>query len=133
MKFREFTRLLSPTYWLVVLVVVALIIAGGWWMVTEPGRANQRTAEAKTAGAMSDARAGSAAQAGNILDQAHVNATTSEALSRENADAIAQAPGAGQRLDPGLNRAGRERVCLRPAYRLSAECVQLLGRPQSAG
>lgn len=133
MKLREFTRLLSPTYWLIVLAVAALAIFGIWWMVTEPGRANQRTAEAQTSGAMSGARAGSAAEAGKILDGAHANATTSEALSRENADAIAQAPGAGQRLDPGLNRAGRERVCLRPAYRLSAECVQLLGRPQPAG
>lgn len=133
MKLTEISRLFSPTRWAIVagiaLVAVCLIV----WVLTEPGRANQRAAEARTAGAMSEARAGSAAQAGQILDGAHANATTSEALSRENADAIAQAPGADQRLDPGLNRAARERMCHRPAYRLSAECVQLLGRPQPAG
>ena len=133
MKLREFTRLLSPTYWLIVLAVAALAIFGIWWMITEPGRAHQRTAEAKTASAMSGARAGSAAEAGKILDGAHANATTSEALSRENADAIAQAPGAGQRLDPGLNDAARRGMCKRKAYRRSDECVQLLGEPGPAG
>ena len=133
MKFREFTRLLSPTYWLVVLAVAALVIAGGWWIVTEPGRANQRAAEAQTSSAMSGARAGSAAEAGKILDGAHADATTSEALSRENADAIAQAPGADQRLDPGLNDAARRGMCKRRAYRHSDECVQLLGEPGPAG
>lgn len=133
MKFREFTRLLSPTYWLIVLAVVAILLMGAWWFATEPGRANQRAAEAKTAGAMSEARAGSAAGAVQILDGAHANTTTSEALSRENADAIAQAPGAGQRLDPGLNDAARRGMCKRKAYRRSDECVQLLGEPGPAG
>ena len=111
MKLTEVPRLLSPTRWAIVAGIVLITICIIVWVLTEPGRANQRTADARTAGAMSETRAGSAARAVQILDGAHANATNSEALSRENADAILQAPGAGQRLDPELNRTARERLC----------------------
>lgn len=133
MKLTEIPRLFSPTRWAIVAGIVLIAVCLIVYVLTEPGRANQRAAEARTAGALSETRAGSAARAGQILDQAHVNATTSEALSRENADAIAQAPGAGQRLDPGLNDTARRGMCKRKAYRRSDECVQLLGEPGPAG
>lgn len=109
----------------VALTALALVV---WWA---GGGARREAAEARAEAAMSDSRAKSAADAGVILDQAHTASTESETLSRETADAIRNAPGASVRLDPGLNRAARERLCLRAAYRDRPECaVFKSGSPQ---
>jgi hypothetical protein len=123
MTLSEISRLFNPAAWAAVIVITLAAALGMGWFVTEPGRANRRAAEAGASSEMSGARAGAAADAGAILDDTHSAETQSEALSRENADAILQAPGADQRLDPELNRTARERLCERAAYRGRPECA----------
>lgn len=45
-------------------------------------------------------------------------------LTRENADAIRNAPGADAPVDPALDAVARERLCRRAAYRVRPECLQ---------
>ena len=123
MKLSEVIRLINPAVGIVLVVLTLAALLWMGWFVTEPGRANRRAAAAGAESEMSGARAGAAADAGAILDTTHSAETQSEALSRENADAILKAPGAGQRLDPQLNRAARQRLCERPAYRGRPECA----------
>ena len=123
MKLSEIARLLTPAAWVVLIGITLAALLWMGWFVTEPGRANRRAVEAGASSEMSGARAGAAADAGAILDSTHSADTQSEALSRENADAILQTPGAAQRLDPELNRTARERLCERAAYRGRPECA----------
>lgn len=129
MKITELPRLFSPQRWALVGIIVLVAILAIWWVLTEPGRANQRAAEARADGAFSTGRTSSAVEAGKIAGAAHQAAQASEALSRETADVLRQAPGAAERLDPELNRIARERLCLRAAYREHPICaVQQPGR-----
>ncbi len=130
---RELMRALSPTRWLILLCVALVLFGALWWFVTAPGREREKAREASASAAMAGARTASAADAAQINADAVSGAAANEALSTENADAIAKAPGAGQRLDPGLNDAGRRGMCRRPAYAQSAECLQLLGRAKPTG
>lgn len=123
MRLSELPRLLSPTRWAMVGVIVLVAVLAIWWVLTEPGRANRRAAEARADGAFSAGRTTSAVEAGRIAGAAHEAAQASETLSRETADALRHVQGADQRLDPDLNRAARERLCLRAAYRDRAECA----------
>lgn len=108
-------------------LLVILLAAG--WLLTEPGRQKARAVQAEAATELAGARTAAAADAGQTLDRAHAETTASEALSRETADVIRQAPGADQRLDPALNRVGRERLCERPSYRNTRECKLADVRP----
>lgn len=130
---RDFFRTLAPWAWVAVAAVVLALVLLAAWFVTEPGRARQRAAEAEVSAKLSDARTRSAGEAIAIQDAASDAAARSEQLSRETADAIRNAPGADQRLDPDLNRAARQRLCLRAAYRERPECVQLARGAEPAG
>lgn len=117
----------TPTVFLigcaVALVLVVAIVLG----VINGAR---EAAQTKVDAAMGNARAKSATEAGQTVDRAHDFQTNSETLSRENADAIRQAPGADQRLDPALADVARRRMCERASLRRTPECVQLLGPAQ---
>lgn len=119
-------RTLGLVGWLVVGCVALVIVCAGLWWAT--GGARRDAAIAKANAAFSDSKAKSGADAGQTLDKAHQASTDNEALSRENADAIRNAPGADQRLDPSLNRAALERLCRREAYRNEPDCLQFTGR-----
>lgn len=133
MKLAEFRRLMSPGSWIAAGVAVLLIAGFGWWVLTEPGRANQRAADARAEAALGGSRTVSAQQAAVTLDQAHTAAAAAAQLSRESADVIQAAPGADQALDPRLNRTGRQRLCLRDAYRHRPECLQQPGGAEPPG
>jgi hypothetical protein len=49
--------------------------------------------------------------------------TASEALTRDNERDIRSAPGAGERVDPGIDVAGRRALCKREAYRDDPRCA----------
>jgi len=131
MKLSEIPRLLNPTAWAVSAGLALVIGLLAWWLlIGGPAHDRRAAAVGRVETALSGARADSAAEAAAIQDQAHAAATESEALSRETADAILAAPGAGQRLDPGLNDTARRRLCERSAYMGRPECLQFADRPQ---
>ena len=107
------------------LLVLAIVIVAAGLLVrcaSAPDRARARAAG--DAAELAGAHARSAVDAaGAIAAQAGRNAATDK-LTRENADAIRSVPGAGQVLDPDLNRAGLDALCLRDAYRASPACVR---------
>lgn len=105
-------------------IVAALLV---WFVIAGWMHARRAAAEGRVGAVMGEAHGKSAAEAGAIIDGAHAASVQSEALSRENADAIRSAQGADQALDPALNDAGRRSLCRRPSYRRTTECVQLLG------
>lgn len=117
----------APWVVIVAAVVALLLVAGIVFHVTNGAR---EAAQNKVNAEMSGARAKATAEAGQVVDRAHDFQSGSEALSRENADAIRQAPGADQRLDPALADVARRRMCERASLRRTAECVQLLGPRQ---
>lgn len=106
--------------WKAVLIGLAAIIVFAGAVHVAGGPARRAAAVAKADAHVADTRAGTAAGATRILDQAHAAAAASQDLTRETADVIDATPGADQPLDPRLNRAGRERLRLREAYRSKA-------------
>lgn len=135
MTLNELRRLFSPTHWALVaasLVACLAAIVAVWWFVTAPGRERAKADQARAEAQLSQARTASAADAVVITDRAASAAVSSETLSTETAHEIAQAPGAGQRLDPGLNDAARRRLCLRAAYAGTPDCLQLFGGAEPA-
>lgn len=111
-----------------------LIIWAAWWFIIIRPAENAAKAEVATAeGSFATARTESARDAIGVQDRALGEAATTEQTSKENADAIHQAPGADVRLDPALNRTARERLCNRASYRDRPECVQLARRAKPAG
>jgi hypothetical protein len=111
----------------VFLTACAVALAAVVLIVMSVVNGAREAAQTKVDAEMSQARAKATAEAGAVVDRAHDFQSGSEALSRENADAFRQAPGADQRLDPRLNDAGRRGLCQRASLRRTAECVQLLG------
>ncbi len=57
----------------------------------------------------------------------------SDAITRENSDAILHAPGADAPVPAGLAGAARDGLCRRAAYRCSAECLRRAAAAGVAG
>lgn len=112
--------LLPPFAWRAVIIALASIVLFAGAVHLAGGPARRAAAGAKAEAHVAGTRAGTAAGSTRILDQAHAAAAASQDLTRETADVISSTPGADQPLDPHLNRAGRERVRLREAYRSKA-------------
>ncbi len=99
-----------------VVIIVASIIHG-----------QREAAQNKVDAGMGQARSESAADAMQTVERAHDAQAQSEALSRENEDAIRNAPGANQAVDPRVSDVARRRLCERASLRRTPECLQLIG------
>ena len=123
------TRALSPIGWAAVIASVCAVAAIVWF-VTADSRHRHDAAVARTEGALAASHNQSAADAiQTTVDAAKRDAAT-DAQTRENADEIRHAPGADAPVDPRATDAGLRGLCVRAAYRCSAQCVQLLGPVQ---
>lgn len=116
---------LDAVQWALAAVAVAAACFVAWWFITAPARDAVHQAQARSENIQGQAHVASAADAAKVIDQAHATINTIEQTTRENADAIRHAPGADQPLDPGLNRVALERLCHRPTYAHSSQCLQL--------
>lgn len=126
MKLRRLLSFQPFAPWVFLTAVgVALLVVG--LIVFNVLNGAREAAQNKVDATMGAARSKATAEASQIIDRAHNAQTQSEALSRESEDAIRQAPGADQRLDPALNDVARRRLCERPSLRRTEQCVQLLG------
>lgn len=108
----------------VVVVAVILVAVAVWWA---GGGARRDAAAARSEAALAGSRAASGAQATETIAAGAQRDAASDNLTMENSRAIDQAPGAGQRIDDGVGRAGLVSLCRRPSARGRPECVQLLG------
>jgi hypothetical protein len=121
---RESVRSLTPVGWCVaacLLLAAGLSVALGVMIYQAKAHA---TAAAKIEAALAQSRTTSAHDAVEITATGAARDAQTDATTRENADAIHHAPGADQRLDPGLNAAGLHGLCLRAAYHSRPECLQ---------
>jgi Flp pilus assembly protein TadB len=116
-------RALGLLGWVAVAAVAVLLIAAAWWQAGAGAR--REAAVARTGAALSASRTASAAQATETIAAGAERDAATDRQTQETAHAIDNAPGAHQRLDPALARAGLVGLCQRAAYRGRPECLQL--------
>lgn len=100
---------------LVLLIVVSLTL----WQCDK--RRSER-AQSRVDAAQSEAASNSAADAIGTVTAAGTRETASEAQTRESEREIRAAEGAGERVKPGVDVAGRRALCRREAYRNDPRC-----------
>lgn len=117
MKLSEITRLLSPTRWAIVGVIFALAFFAAWYVLTEPGRANRRAAEAKADSALSGSAAASAKDAAKTVAGSQDREWTIDKQAQEAENAIRNAP------EDQRNRVALDALCLSDSARNDPSCV----------
>jgi type II secretory pathway component PulM len=116
-------RTLSPLGIIASVGGLVVLILAVWWLVTEPGRARSRAAQAELNARVAAAGSDAGAVAANAISaNAEADAET-DRIGRETSNAIDHAPDADVRL-PGVSRAMRDGLCKRAAYRSDPLCVQ---------
>jgi hypothetical protein len=69
-----------------------------------------------------EAASNSARDAISAVARSGERETASEALTRDNEREIRAAPGASERVNPGVDAAGRQALCRRQAYKDDPKC-----------
>lgn len=82
-------------------------------------------AQSRVEASQAEAASNSAADAINAVSEAGKRETASESLTRDNERDIRAADGAGERVQPGVDLAGRRALCRRPAYANNPECKEI--------
>ncbi|KPL67398.1 hypothetical protein SZ64_04325 [Erythrobacter sp. SG61-1L] len=115
------TLLRKPIAWA---IVAALLALGIWWLVsTLLGGATAKT-EARLGKNTAQAAIQSGNDAVNTIGTQMAGEAATDALTRENAHDIRNAPGANAPVDPAAHAAGIRSLCKRAAYRERPECLQ---------
>jgi len=100
------------------LVLLAVIAFG----VTQCDKRRDQAAQGRVDDAQAGAASNSAADAIGTVTAAGERETASEGLTRSNEREIRSADGAGERIKPGVDYAGRAALCRREAYRSDPKC-----------
>lgn len=100
---------------IVLLVVLSLLL----WQCD---RRRSEKAQDRVDDAQVEAAQNSAADAINTVEQAGKREASSEDLTRSNEREIRGADGAGDRVKPGVDYAGRAALCRREAYKNDPKC-----------
>lgn len=98
-----------------------LLLAIGFGVSQCNKRADEK-AQSKVDQAQAGAAENSAADAINAVSEAGKREAASEDLTRQNERDILAAPGAGDRVNAGVNAAGLQALCRREAYRNQERC-----------
>jgi len=111
------------------LVVVALVSFMVWKTFFAGGAAEAKhdVVQAKGNAAISDAGALSAKDAIPVITNNYNYAAKSDKQTEADKNAILQAPGAGQKVDPALDALVRHDICMRASASGLPECKPLLG------
>jgi hypothetical protein len=105
------------------LVVGAIVIAGLAFLLLSQCEKNRSLgAQTKVEQGQAGAASNSAADAVNTATGVGANAAASEELGRKNSEEIHAAPGANDRVNAGVDAAGRAALCRRAAYREDPKC-----------
>lgn len=109
------------------LIIVAALVAlfAVWWFLTEPGRANERAAEARAGQTIATGETKittDSAKAASIL--AERQRERDKKLEADNADVLSQ-PGAKLPVDTGVDLAVLRAQCVRHEYQRDRACLRL--------
>ena len=110
------------------LILVVLIFGVSQYRDARSSRQETRLSESQ-AEAVSDSAVDAIGSVGGL----HSRDTRSDELTRENSNAIHNAPGADAPVDRRATDAGLDSLCRRPAYRGSEFCLQRSAAPGMAG
>lgn len=116
MKFLTLPRLL------IAMAVFALLLVG-WFLLTEPGRQKDAAAAARVGTISAQGAAAAARDAQGVVITSSKAEVASADLDRRNSDAIKSAQGSNDPVMSGVDRAGRDALCLRDAYRRDPACL----------
>jgi hypothetical protein len=100
-------------------ILLIAIIAFG---VTQCDKRRDQAAQSRVERSQSDAASNSAADAIGTVSEAGKRETASESLTRDNERMIREAEGASDRVNSGVDLAGRKALCQRHAYRNDPRC-----------
>lgn len=104
-----------------VLGALFLVIAASIFLAQCQKRRSE-AAQSRVDSAQSGAASNSAADAINAVSGAGGREAASEGITRDNERDIRAAEGAGDKVKPGVNSAGRAALCRREAYRNDPRC-----------
>lgn len=96
----------------------------GMWAIVHAFTANPK-AEARLSKNQTEAATANGKDAVGVVGANAASEAASADLTRTNADTIRAAPGAGARVDDGVNAAGLAALCRRAAYRDTAHCKRV--------
>lgn len=108
--------------------IIAMIVGGLFLLaligfgVSQCQKRKNAAAQGRVDAAQSEAASNSAADAINAVSEAGKRETASEDLTRSNERDIRAAPGAGDRVNAGVNAAGLKALCQRQVYAKSERC-----------
>lgn len=106
------------------LIAVLAIVIVGWMFRETIALALQGHSKARLSAVQAKAAAQSARDAIEATGAVSARSGASDALTRENENAIRAAPGAAAPVDPALRDAGLLGLCRRAAYRGDPKCVR---------
>lgn len=110
------TRTIAYVVGAVAVVVLALLL------LSQCEKRRNEHAQSKVDQAQVEAQSNSAADAINTVSEAGQREAGSEDLTRQNDRDIRAAPGAGDRVNMGVQTAGLQALCRRDAYRNTERC-----------
>ena len=119
MKLKEFTRLLSPTYWILLAIAAAIIVIWLAVIFTAPGRSARAALEAKVGRVTAEGKAAASRDAVDVVVKGGQRDTMIDNQVREASNELRQAP------EDERNRLALARLCMSDAARSQPACVEL--------
>lgn len=105
---------------LVLFMVLTVLLLG------QCEKRREEAAQARLDKELNDARVGSGADAIGTVTNRGAAEMESENLTRNNERDIRAAPGASDRVNSGVDLAGRKALCKRAAYKDTPQCKELM-------
>lgn len=111
----------KPLAWLIGAVLIAL---AAWWLVATLTGGKRAKVEAKLNSNVAGAALDSGRDAVNTVGQQQGSEAAVDALGRDNAAAIRNAPGSSATVAPEASRAGINAICKRASARSDPKCAK---------
>lgn len=118
-------RLATRTLALIAGIVLIVVLATAVPACVAKWRSER--AQSRVDASQAQAASNSAADAINTVAASGEREAASEDLTRDNARDIANSPGAKDRVNSGVDLAGRKALCRRPSYINSLDCAMFKG------
>ncbi len=100
-----------------------VIIALSLLLLSQCDKRHSQAAQTRVERTQAEAASNSAADAVSTVARSGEAAAASEELTRQNSGEIHAAPGANDRVNSGVDLAGRKALCKRAAYRDDPRCA----------